>query len=206
MKKKLIPMMSIGLILILAFSATACEPIFPSAYIVANATAGGGNEASQVDVGEVLVADDGIDYLYILAVMGNWEGPTGEEEFVLTDWEIIDAHAHVAVSAGDIPQKKGNPRPGKFDLHYEDGEWTDDEGLQDGKIIQGGWMIELTQAMIDAGTVYIALHLEVLNDNGTPEITDDVYESVWANGTDFSGKNWATYFTHVLGATQADPA
>ena len=45
----------------------------------------------------------------------------------------------------------------------------------------------LTQAMKDAGTVYIALHLEVVDDQGTEDLSDDIYESVWADGPDFAG-------------------
>ena len=171
---------------------TACDQV------ETNLIAGGGNPASETDVGDAVVFDDG-DYLYLGALMANWIGPTNED-WEESGWYILDAHAHVAVNATDIPQtKKGNPRPGKFDLHFEDGEWEEENGDE---IIGGGWEIMLTQAMKDAGIVYIALHLEVVNDQGTEDPSDDVYESVWAAGTDFAGKNWATYFEYELGSNE----
>ena len=182
---------SIALILGLALLMISCDQV--ETHLIA----GGGNPASETDVGDAVVFDDG-DYLYLGAVMANWIGPTNED-WEESGWYILDAHAHVAVNATDIPQtKKGNPRPGKFDLHFEDGEWEDENG----GIMGGGWEIMLTQAMKDAGTVCIALHLEVVNDQGTEDPSDDVYESVWADGPDFAGKNWATYFEYILGSNE----
>lgn len=179
---------SIVLILGLALSLIACDQV------ETDLIAGGGNPASETDVGDVAVFDDG-DYLYLVAVMANWIGPT-DEDWQESGWKILDAHAHVAVNAADIPQKNGNPRPGKFDLHFEDGEWEEDGD----EIIAGGWEIMLTQAMKDAETVYIALHLKVVHDQMNEDPSDDVYESVWADGPDFAGKNWATYFEYELGS------
>ncbi len=159
-------------------------------FVVSDLIAGGGNVKSQVDVGDVLVCDDG-GYLSVGAIMGNWDGATFEP----TGWTVLDAHLHVALAAADMPQKNGNPRPGKFDFQYGDGEW-DVEG--------GGWEIELTSAMQTAGSVAIALHLEVVNDQGTGGPADDVYESVWADG-DFDGRNWATHFIYELDSNPCPP-
>jgi hypothetical protein len=189
MKRTVTLIGSIALILGLALSMTACDQV------ETDLIAGGGNPASETDVGDVVVWDDNGDYLYLAAVMANWIGPDAED-WEESGWSILDAHAHVAANATDIPQKNGNPRPGKFDLHFEDGEWEEDGEA----IIAGGWEIMLTQAMKDAGTVYIALHLEVVNDQETEDPSDDVYESVWADGPDFIGKNWATYFEYELGS------
>lgn len=188
MKRIITLLGTIALILGLALSITACDQV------ETDLIAGGGNSASETDVGDVVVWDEG-DYLYLAAVMANWIGPT-DEDWEESGWRIVDAHAHVAVNTTDIPQKNGNPRPGKFDLHFDDGEWEEDEEAT----IAGGWEIMLTQAMKDAGTVYIALHLEVVNDQDTADTLDDVYESVWADGPDFIGKNWATYFEYELGS------
>lgn len=176
---------SIVLILGLALSMIACDQV------ETDLIAGGGNPASETDVGDVAVWEEG-DYLYLVAVMANWI-----DDWEESGWNILDAHAHVVVNATYIPQKNGNPRPGKFDLHFEDGEWEEED---EEEIIAGGWEIMLTQPMKDAGTVYIALHLEVVNDQGTEDTSDDVYESVWADGPDFAGKNWATYFEYELGS------
>ena len=174
----------IVLILGLALSITACSQV------ETDLIAGGGNPASETEVGVVAVWDNGYN-LTLVAVMANWTG----DDWQPTGWKILDAHAHIAVNSTDIPQKNGNPRPGKFDLHLEDGEWYEDDG-----IVFGGWNITLTQSMKDAGTVCVALHLEVVNDQGNENPADDVYESVWADGPGFAGKNWATYFEYELGS------
>jgi hypothetical protein len=63
--------------------------------------AGGGNEASAIDVGDVLTWNDG-EYLYV--------------KYVITDidWCIVETHLQVATQLDTIPQKNGNPIPGKF--------------------------------------------------------------------------------------------
>ena len=186
MKKPALLVVSAVVLIGLLLSLTGCP------YVVSDLIAGGGNEASQMDVGDVLVCDDGED-LSLGAVMANWtEIEPGVGDFVPTGWAVVDAHAHVALAASDVPQKNGNPRPGRFDFHCDDGEWEDGDA--------GGWEIELTEAMKTAGTIVVALHLEVMNDQGNADPTDNVYESVWADGTDFDGKNWATYFTYDLGS------
>lgn len=63
--------------------------------------AGGGNPASAIDAGDVLVWNDG-EYLYV--------------KYVADHWCLYETHLHVATSEVDIPQtKKGNPIPGQFD-------------------------------------------------------------------------------------------
>jgi hypothetical protein len=67
---------------------------------VTDLIAGGGNPASAIDVGDVLVWNDA-DYLYI--------------KYVTTDdWCMSETHLHVALSLEEIPQKNGNPIPGQF--------------------------------------------------------------------------------------------
>ena len=59
-----------------------------------------------IDVGDVLVWNDG-DYLYVKYVV--------DAEY----WCLTETHLHVATSLEDIPQKNGNPPPGKFDYKSE---------------------------------------------------------------------------------------
>lgn len=65
-----------------------------------------GGEGDGIEVGEVLVWNDG-DNLYV--------------KYVITDpdWCITETHLHVATSLAEIPQKNGNPPPGKFDYKGE---------------------------------------------------------------------------------------
>jgi len=78
-----------------AFAHTEAEPF------VTDLTAGGGNIKSAKDVGDILVWNDG-DNLYV--------------KYVITDseWCIVETHLEVKTALEDIPQKKGNPIPGKF--------------------------------------------------------------------------------------------
>lgn len=98
MKRSVTLIGSIVLILGLALSMTACDQV------ETDLIAGGGNPASETDVGDVVVWDDG-DYLYLAAVMANWIGPT-DEDWEESGWNILDAHAHVVVNATDIPQTR----------------------------------------------------------------------------------------------------
>jgi len=69
--------------------------------------AGGGSPASAIDVGDVLVWNDG-DTLYVKYVIYE------------DGWCLTETHLHVAKSEGEIPQtKKGNPIPGQFDYKSE---------------------------------------------------------------------------------------
>lgn len=64
--------------------------------------AGGGNEKSAMDAGDILVWNDG-DYLYVKYTTDGC-------------WTIVETHLHVALSLDGIPQTmKGNPIPGQFE-------------------------------------------------------------------------------------------
>jgi hypothetical protein len=84
-----------ALIPVTAFAHTAEDPF------VTDLTAGGGNIKSAMDVGDVLVWNDG-DYLYV--------------KYVVTDedWCLTETHLEVATALEDIPQVNGNPPPGLF--------------------------------------------------------------------------------------------
>lgn len=102
-------------------------------------------------------------------------------KYVTTDgWVINETHLAVAESSDAIPQtKKGNPIPGQFEYKNES---------QDLGITEYTYEIPLSWA---AGTeLSIAAHAEVWN--GT------LNETAWGNGTEFSGKNWAMFFTYQI--------
>ena len=65
--------------------------------------AGGGNPKSAIDVGEVTVSSDGetLEATYSVDVEG---------------WEITETHLDIECAMEDIPQKNGNPIPGKFEF------------------------------------------------------------------------------------------
>lgn len=104
--------------------------------------------------------------------------------FATTDaWFINETHVAVAGDAADIPQKNGNPIPGKFDYKAEL-----DSPVQT-------CTIEIPLDGL-SGDVVIAAHAEVAHVNETGVF--DQEETAWAAGKGFTGKNWATYFTYTI--------
>ena len=87
-------------------SAQADEPDCVCGSTSSDLVAGGGNEASALIVGEVIVSNciDKVCVEYVLSDASLAEG-----------WLITETHAHVGATVDDIPQtKKGNPIPGQF--------------------------------------------------------------------------------------------
>jgi hypothetical protein len=99
MKKLFQVLTVVSLVLVLvpvaALAHTANDPF------ITDLTAGGGNIKSAMDVGDVLVWNDG-DYLYV-----KYEVTDG-------DWCLTETHLEVATAPEDIPQVNGNPPPGQF--------------------------------------------------------------------------------------------
>jgi hypothetical protein len=125
-------------------------------------------------VGSVKVWNDA-DYLYV--------------QYLVNDkkWRITETHLHVADSLEGIPQKNGNPPPGKFDYKGE----HDCVTKVTYKIPLDCW---------DCNDIlYIAAHAVVGHD-----------ETAWGCGPDgdgcleFPGKNWATYLIYTLQCEQEE--
>jgi hypothetical protein len=104
MKKLVYLLIAVSLMLTLvpaaAFAHTEDEPF------VTDLIAGGGNTESAMDVGDVNVWND---------------DTTLHIKYVITDsaWCITETHLQVATSLDAIPQKNGNPLPGKFEENDE---------------------------------------------------------------------------------------
>ncbi len=150
----------------------------PQAYISvgysAELIAGGGNEASAIDVGEVFAWQDE-DYLYV--------------KYVTEDgWEMTETHLHVAGDVADFPQtKKGNPKVGQFDYSTDHNPAVD----------EFEYMVPLDEAWGD--TFYIAAHAVVQKIVGYDVDGYPIYqmETAWGDGCDFEGNSWATYMKYV---------
>ena len=96
---------------------------------VTDLIAGGGNEASQMDVGDVLVWNDASN-LYVRYVT------TGG------DWCITETHLAVATTIEEIPTtKKGNPIPGQFYYSSEYGLYPCEQDPDPYVIPLDGWTI-----------------------------------------------------------------
>jgi hypothetical protein len=93
-----------------------------------------------MDAGDVFVWNDG-ENLYV--------------KFLADDgWLISETHLHVATSSSDIPQKNGNPIPGKFEYNKEHDPW----------VSTYTYIIPLSEW--DGGQdLYIAAHAAVMNVN-----------------------------------------
>lgn len=131
--------------------------------------AGGGNEKSAIDVGDILVWND-TDYIYV-------------KYSLIEGWWLTETHVHIASSMELIPQtKKGNPIPGHFDYKNEHDYVSEFQ-----------YQIPLSWSLGDQ--VYIAAHGEVKYIEST---SIEIEESAWASGYEFPGNNWATYFTYTF--------
>ena len=103
-------------------------------------------------------------------------------KYVITDqdWCLTETHLQVATSLAGIPQtKKGNPIPGQFEENDEHDCVT--EVLYTYNLVEKEWS--------DDTGFFIAAHAVVFNEK---------IETAWADGLDFDGKNWATYFTYNI--------
>ena len=93
-------------------------------------------------------------------------------------WKIDEIHLYVG-DCEDIPQNNGNPTPGQFPIKdsYPDGTSC------------ATFCIPLSSL---CECVCIAAHAVVTNRCTYQE------ETAWADGCDFSGANWATYFKYCV--------
>ncbi|MFW9770209.1 MAG: hypothetical protein ACFFF9_14050 [Candidatus Thorarchaeota archaeon] len=114
MRKRVLPLLAMFLMLVLMPATVAAHT--EAAPFKTDMIAGGGSEASAIDVGDILVWNDG-DYLYVKYVTDGC-------------WIILETHLQVSESLDGIPQtKKNNPIPGHFEyssmFDFEDGktEW-----------------------------------------------------------------------------------
>jgi len=158
--------LAVGLIVPGAYAHTADDPF------VTDLIAGGGNPASAIDVGDVLVWNDGEQLLVRYHVTAQ-------------DWCLTETHSHVATSADAIPQtKKGNPIPGKFDFSA-----TLDCVTSFTLVVPMTW---------EPGVqLFIATHASL--QNPTVVYSNGPWtETAWGAGFDFPGRNWATYFTYTV--------
>ncbi|MGB5872356.1 MAG: hypothetical protein WBG01_11090 [Bacteroidota bacterium] len=129
-----------------------------------------GGDAGGLDVGDVLVWNDA-DYIYMkYLILDN-------------DWCLTKISLEVARSLDEIPQVKGNPKPGQFTWKADLGGLTE--------------YTEVVPMVADPGLpVRIAAYASV-----SQVLDPDISEGAWGEGRDFPGKSWAMYFTYMLAFT-----
>jgi hypothetical protein len=159
-----------------------------------------------INVGDVLVWNDR-NTLYVKYV-------------VTAPWCLTETHLHVFlndVEYTDVPQKNGNPIPGKLFQIKEDGNadaGCDADDSPETCLTAITYTIPLD--WVPDIELFIAAHAVVQNDSVIidGDVEPPIYwtESAWADGEEFVvGKNWATYFEYtvqevgVLELYQKDP-
>ncbi len=98
-------------------------------------------------------------------------------------------HVHLAANAKEIPQKNGNPIPGRFDYSKEPDFFNETK-----------YRIPIPKGLRPGDEVCIAAHAEIM-------IVGDktIYETGWGAGKDFPGKNWAMYMVYKIQAPEQAP-
>ncbi|UCC74807.1 MAG: hypothetical protein JSV86_09740 [Gemmatimonadota bacterium] len=151
---------------------TAANPM------VAQLIAGGGNPKGAIHVGELHVWNDA-DYLHVRYVV------------TLAGWCIEETHLHVADHLEEIPQKNGNPRPGRFDYKQDHRPCVDTHVDYQ---IPLSWSTD-TQLYIGAhASLRSSWHAAPASSRGRRfrHSNPSRSESAWSTGCEFPGKNWAT--------------
>ena len=158
--------LAVGLIVPSAYAHTEADPFITDLIV------GGGNPASAIDVGDVLVWNDGEQLIVQYHVTAQ-------------DWCLTETHVHIATSADAIPQTRtGNAIPGKFDFSATLDCVTSYTMTVP---LMWGTGVELS----------IAAHASVKNPT-VVYIDGPWEETAWGAGFDFPGRNWAMYFTYTL--------
>lgn len=153
-------------IIAVIFSATSIAPLAKVQAKKPKVTFEDGLIAGQhTKVGDVEVSDDD-NFLYI-------------KFSTVNDFCLTETHLHIAENEEDIPQKNGNPIPGKFE-YKEEHDCVKENTY------------EVPIAWAQGTQLAIAAHAEVC------KAGKQNCESAWEAGIGFPGKNWATYFTYIV--------
>ncbi|MBM3332333.1 hypothetical protein FJY68_10895 [candidate division WOR-3 bacterium] len=99
------------------------------------------------------------------------------------NWWISETHAHAATSLGGIPQKNGNPSPGKFEF----------KNTFNPKVQTWTYAIPVKPGWVEGTELYIATHCVVSQLVGGKYVNE---QTGWAGPHDFPGRNWAKYIKY----------
>jgi hypothetical protein len=100
-------------------------------------------------------------------------------------WVINETHVHVGATADDIPQRNGNPIPGRFDY----------KTTHEPPVEEYTYTIPL-DGFAAGDSLVVAAHaaLSLLDENGNVI----QQETGWGDGPGFPGRNWATYIEFTV--------
>lgn len=144
-----------------------------------NLIIGGGSPKSAMIVREIHVLNDEKEITVKFHLL---YGPKG--------LVLGTTHVHLAVDVKDIPQKNGNPIPGRFDHSKEPDSFNETK-----------YHIPIPKGLGPGDEVCIAAHAEIM-------IVGDrtIYETGWGAGEDFPGRNWAMYMVYKIQKPEQAPA
>lgn len=106
------------------------------------------------------------------------------------EWDLGEAHLAVAQYLWQIPTvKKGQPIPGKFPYTME----FEEQGVKE-------YIFEIPLGSWSPGTyLVVAAHAQIYqiayNEYEEPYY---IFESAWADGTTFSRRGWAMWFSYMV--------
>ncbi|OHB62591.1 MAG: hypothetical protein A2Y76_00595 [Planctomycetes bacterium RBG_13_60_9] len=167
---------------LLAVAALACLALGAPAWadISVDLIADGGEIG--FDAGQVDIDYDGDNIIVTITTAG--------------PWLFAETHVDMQADAAAVPQKNGNPRPGKFAFDQDDAT----------SVSPTEHVYTIPCALtVDEQTVVIAVHaaIEWLEIVGVPDDAldrplddpDDILheETGWGAGSDFTGKNWGMF-------------
>ncbi|MCP8314170.1 MAG: hypothetical protein H3Z53_07360 [archaeon] len=176
MSKKLLSVFAGGIFLIsMAVFAVPIMAHTESDPLVAQLIIDGGDTGT--DIGEVQVWNDG-SFLYVKYVID------------VEPWTLAETHVAVATSSDGIPQKNGNPIPGKFQYKAEGLSGT----VYELPPMPLAWPVNTPLSI--AAHAEVGYYETVIVDGVETQVW--IEETAWAAGLDFSGSNWATYFTYTV--------
>ncbi|MBD3334695.1 MAG: hypothetical protein GF355_04185 [Candidatus Eisenbacteria bacterium] len=103
-------------------------------------------------------------------------------------WVMTETHLATALSLDEVPMTgSGNPKVGQF-LHSTE---------HDPAVTTYTYPIDLNYFGYQAGdTLYVAAHAAVTLEGEGGEPLQE--ETAWAEGPEFPGNSWATYFMYVI--------
>lgn len=105
------------------------------------------------------------------------------------EWDLGEAHLAIAQYLWQIPKKSGSPIPGKFPYKMEFEELGVKEYIFE--IPLGSWTPETYLVVAAHAQIYQIAYDQF-------EEPYYIYESAWADGTTFSRKGWAMWFSYMV--------
>ena len=125
-----------------------------------------------IDVGSVIVANDDTELCIQIETTGAWV--------------MQETHVAIARTVEEIPQTgSGNPKIGQFALSAE----------HDPAVTAFDHCISLADyGYLPGETLYLAVHAVVVLEGEGGEPLQE--ETAWADGIEFPGSSWATYFNY----------